>query len=222
MYASMLLVVSLTATQADAIPPMPDSAFQPVAGTSESFRTYEPAAAPPAQGTPIANPGITPGYSGARPTGYSGTNYTGMDPWSGPAASDWVGPGANGACDSCWGSGWNRWMGRYCGGPCSICSTCDLFPHYPYFPEHFGYYYFRPYNYVHIFEHQAIVARWGGDPRNPYSHELFTRLYENLPVDPPSPFVPGLRGVRSGLPDLEDLVPKKPDVPVPPAPGGEE
>lgn len=226
MYASMLLVMSLSASQAEVIPPIPtDGSFQPVAAAMETpYRTYEPASAP-------ANlPGNTAtGYSYSAPTQYSGgtqysgTNYTGMDPWSAPAAGDWVGPGANCECDSWWGRCCNRCFGCWGhGGPCSCCSTCDLFPHYPYYPEHHGYYYFRPYNYVHIFEHQAIVARWGGDARNPYSHELFTRLYDNLPVAPPTPYVPGLRGIRAGLPDLEDLVPKKADVPTPPAPGGEE
>jgi len=219
MYASMLLVMSLSATQAEVIPAIPaDGRFQPVAAAVETpYRTYEPAAAP-ANLAPAAQ--ASPQYTGSQ---YAGTNYTGMDPWSAPAAGDWVGPGADCQCNSWWGSCWNRCFGCFGrGGPCSCCSTCDMPPYYPYFPEYFGYYYFRPYNYVHIFEHQAIVARWGGDPRNPYSHELFTRLYDNLPVEPPAPYVPGLRGIRAGLPDLEDLVPKKPDTPLPPAPGGEE
>jgi len=58
-----------------------------------------------------------------------------------------------------------------------IDSTCDMQPHCPYFPANHGYYYFRPYHHSHIAAHQASVASWGGDRRNPYSNAIFSRIY---------------------------------------------
>lgn len=67
---------------------------------------------------------------------------------------------------------------RRCRGQCRCCgSTCDMFPHYPYLPVNRGYYYFRPYNWTMIGQHQNIAAAWGLDPMNPYSRELFEKLY---------------------------------------------
>jgi hypothetical protein len=40
-----------------------------------------------------------------------------------------------------------------------------------------GYYYFRPYHHSHIAAHQAVVAGWGGDPRNPYSNAIYRAVY---------------------------------------------
>jgi hypothetical protein len=48
-----------------------------------------------------------------------------------------------------------------------------MFPHYSYYPPMHGYYYFRPYHHCHIARHQSLVSCWGGDPRNPYSNEIF-------------------------------------------------
>jgi hypothetical protein len=52
-----------------------------------------------------------------------------------------------------------------------------MFPHYPYFPSMHGYYYFRPYHHSHVMLQQQRVAGWGGDPRNPYSNEIFQAVY---------------------------------------------
>jgi hypothetical protein len=83
--------------------------------------------------------------------------------------------GVHAACDCC-GSG--------CGGhPLSCRSTCDMPPHTPYLPELHGYYYFRPYNYTHVAEHQAFVKGFGADPRNPYSDGIFKKVYEQLGAD---------------------------------------
>lgn len=51
------------------------------------------------------------------------------------------------------------------------------FPHYPYFPCDHGYYYFQPYNVSHVALHQSIAAGWGIDARNPYSNEIFQKVY---------------------------------------------
>ena len=74
-----------------------------------------------------------------------------------------------------------------CGNPCcSFCqsgctskacrhSTCTLYPHYAYFPECHGYYYFTPYNWVHIDQHRMTIP--GQNFKNPYSNAVFDRLY---------------------------------------------
>jgi hypothetical protein len=49
--------------------------------------------------------------------------------------------------------------------------------HHAYFPVLHGYYYFRPYHPSHIPLHQQRVAGWGEDPRNPYSNDIFRRVY---------------------------------------------
>ncbi|MDA1017429.1 MAG: hypothetical protein O3A00_23605 [Planctomycetota bacterium] len=74
-----------------------------------------------------------------------------------------------------------------CGDPCCLfcqsgctskaCrhSTCTLYPHYAYFPECHGYYYFTPYNWVHIDQHRMTIP--GQDFKNPYSNAVFDQLY---------------------------------------------
>jgi hypothetical protein len=63
------------------------------------------------------------------------------------------------------------------GGLSYFRSFGDMPPHYPYYPEMHGYYYFRPYNYVHVPQQQEFVGSYGGDRRDPYSHELFKVIY---------------------------------------------
>ncbi len=46
-----------------------------------------------------------------------------------------------------------------------------------------GYYYFRPYNHRHVAEQQQTVAKWGGDPRNPYANEVFRQVYAEYKAD---------------------------------------
>ena len=55
-----------------------------------------------------------------------------------------------------------------------------MIQHHGYPPESHGYYYYQPYNYSRVAIKQAFVEQWGGDPRNPYSFELFARLKEEL------------------------------------------
>jgi hypothetical protein len=63
------------------------------------------------------------------------------------------------------------------GGLSYFVSLGDMPQHYPYFPEMHGYYYFRPYNYVHVPQQQEFVGSYGGDRRDPYSNELFKVIY---------------------------------------------
>ncbi len=59
---------------------------------------------------------------------------------------------------------------------CCVCGPdCpgDLYPHYAYFPQYHGHYYFRPYNYTTVLEQQQWATCAGLDPRNPYSNKVF-------------------------------------------------
>jgi hypothetical protein len=58
--------------------------------------------------------------------------------------------------------------------------ACSMPPHYMYYPESHGHYYFRPYNYRTILRHQDSVGRYGGDRRHPYDNRLFQSLYEEV------------------------------------------
>jgi hypothetical protein len=103
----------------------------------------------------------------------------------------------NDQCDGCCGRDRCR-----CLLGCGLCrclhhlyrclnSTCDMFPHYAYFPPMHGYYYFRPYHHSHLAQQQTSVTGWGGDPRNPYANEIFQRVYAEYQAEkgeaPPTP-----------------------------------
>lgn len=97
-------------------------------------------------------------------------------------------------------------------GPCA--STCNMIYHLTYFPENHGYYYFRPYTWTHIAEHQALITSWGGDPRNPYSHELFDRMYASGGIAPPTVIDRENRlPSRRALPSLEQMI-RRPENPI--------
>jgi hypothetical protein len=84
-----------------------------------------------------------------------------------------------------------------------------MFPHFAYYPHHHGYYYFRPYNWMHIIEHQARIVGMGGDSRNPYSIAMFDAIYEDFEqrfpqiIDPPAG---SIQPLGNGLPNVEDLL----------------
>jgi hypothetical protein len=86
--------------------------------------------------------------------------------------------------------------------------TCDLYQHYAYRPEYFGYYYYRPYNYVTVFEQKAEAGRIGGDPLNPYSIKMLDAIYAQFTISaPPLPPLEGTaKPLGSKLPQLEDLL----------------
>ena len=71
---------------------------------------------------------------------------------------------------------WEGGVKGWCGLSCFACAG-DMPPHYAYYPEMHGYYYFRPYNYVHVPQQQEFVGSYGGDRRDPYSNELFKVIY---------------------------------------------
>ncbi len=52
--------------------------------------------------------------------------------------------------------------------------------HIPYVAHPKNYYYFRPYNYFHIADHQNEVANYGGNPKHPYSNRVFQRAYDRV------------------------------------------
>jgi hypothetical protein len=97
-----------------------------------------------------------------------------------------------------------------------------MYPRTTYYPEAHGYYYFRPYNYVHVAQQQAIAVGWGADPRNPYSNEMFQGIYRQLEVPyylPEEVSPPSLpRGPATGLPRVG---PAPSAAPVQPLPGAQ-
>ncbi len=73
-----------------------------------------------------------------------------------------------------------RWMIReMCLGPL-FHGDCNMVPHTAYFPELHGYYYFRPYHYSHIRQHQEFVSSFGEDPRAPYANTIFQQVYKQM------------------------------------------
>jgi hypothetical protein len=99
--------------------------------------------------------------------------------------------------DDCEESCCDRHIQTYCIGP------GDFYPHYPYLPAYHGYYYFRPYNHMHVEEAAALVAQMGGDPRAPYSVEFLKRYFPPAPVE--NPIIPE----EDPYPLLEDLLEPK-------------
>ena len=64
------------------------------------------------------------------------------------------------------------------GGGCL--GACSMPPHYMYFPQSHGNYYFRPYNYRHVEQQQREAEAWGADGRQPYARTLFDKLYTDM------------------------------------------
>ncbi|MCA9228254.1 MAG: hypothetical protein KDA47_21675 [Planctomycetales bacterium] len=82
-------------------------------------------------------------------------------------------------CGHCGGLfGFGGCIDGSCEGGCF--NTCNMPPHYAYFPADHGNYYFRPYNYHRIATHQQFVMTYGGNPRHPYANEVFDRVYETI------------------------------------------
>jgi len=120
-------------------------------------------------------------------------------------------------CNSCnhdsFGSFCRKW-GKCKGGCHKYCfsSTCDMIQHYPYFPKNHGYYYYRPYNHIHVLEHQYQALSLGGDPRAPYLNQMFEKIYDEYAgIDYEenglgAMQLPTLTRRTSALPDLEAIV----------------
>ncbi len=114
--------------------------------------------------------------------------------------------GQSGCCDGC-GDGccW--------GGKCKkICwlkfhSTCDLIPHYAYLPENHGYYYFRPYNYIHVDEARRTVP--GRDPKFPFGTQIIDDFEANAGAEKTlaaNANTDMIRPRRQHLPPLEEAL----------------
>lgn len=110
----------------------------------------------------------------------------------------WCHWGDDDDCEPCC---WDRHLMNYCIGP------GDFYPHYPYLPVNHGYYYFRPYNFEHVYRDAEAAARMGGDPRAPYSVEFLRCYFPPAPVEEVT-----VSGMEPQLPLLEDLL--KPETPV--------
>jgi hypothetical protein len=96
---------------------------------------------------------------------------------------------------------------------CTLGSTCDMPPHYPYQPAYHGYYYFRPYNYTAVAAHQEAAVQMGLDPRMPYSVANFQRIYAKCPMQfsPTQAPIGTALPQGNGLPELESLLEAKPE-----------
>lgn len=133
-----------------------------------------------------------------------------------------------GACQSGYGTGGGAGVcgmcgSSYCDGCCQLKkrpwldwrTTGDMYPHYAYTPVYHGYYYFRPYNYTNILRQKGEVVALGGDPKAPYSHKMFLRIYEQIDLTAyeESPAngenLPVLEPIHTPLPSLEDILKSK-------------
>lgn len=92
---------------------------------------------------------------------------------------------------------------------CYCRSTCDMPPHFAYYPKYHGYYYFLPYNYSHVLRDIEAVRALNGDPRMPYSTAMFAAVYSEGVYEEaagfnrvPTPFPT----VSRTLPDLQQLL----------------
>jgi hypothetical protein len=87
-----------------------------------------------------------------------------------------------------------------------------MYPHYAYYPENHGHYYFQPYNWEHYSRDMAFLLGVGHVA--PYSEE---GLHELKPTTVPEQ--PLIHVRREKLPNLEDLLkPQSPEFPTPATP----
>lgn len=63
----------------------------------------------------------------------------------------------------------------------------NMLPHYHYFSGEHGYYYFQPNTVTRVAMQQAFVHSYGGDPRHPYSHKVFEKVYKIYGARHPAP-----------------------------------
>jgi hypothetical protein len=132
-------------------------------------------------------------------------------------------PGAvlDGVCHDCFGDGLAGCVDLYFFGLFYGChSTCNMPLHYPYYPPHHGYYTFKPYNFLHVFDDQALAPSLRGDPRTPYATLQFEAFYAEAGVDSDVSLpeakdlaLQPLRRRTRPLPDLEELLKPAPHAP---------
>lgn len=97
-------------------------------------------------------------------------------------------------CRRCCVSSWCR---LHC-----LDSTCDMHPHYAYYPENHGYYYYRPYNWEHYGQDTPRLLGLGYAA--PYSEDGFRELKPTTVIAQPALIPPS----KKSLPNLEDLLRK--------------
>ncbi|MDP1795950.1 MAG: hypothetical protein Q8K78_00640 [Planctomycetaceae bacterium] len=184
-------------------PPLPIETTPNVADPYEAPRVAPP---PPAidDRVPYAGPVIAEPLG--LPPGPPMEPAYGPEPVPGPG--EFVdGYGYGGGCPTCYGC-----PGDDDDDDCCLCNKiphpCNMYPHYAYYPKYHGHYYFRPYNYTTVFQHQQWATTAGIDPRNPYSNKIFCAAMagfaqsfrpENGPIGSALP-------VGNGLPQLEELL----------------
>jgi hypothetical protein len=141
-----------------------------------------------------------------------------------PITDEFCGACCEVSCDDCCECGWWTRCCCWCRGCCSCCySTCDMYPHYAYFPAHHGYYYMRPYNHQLVAVQRDWVVQFGGDARAPYSNEYLKDRFANLdiPGRPDNKIrsrqLPSLPSLADDLPDLQELLNAPEEAP--PTPG---
>lgn len=113
------------------------------------------------------------------PHGYQPGNFLGMQ--GSPS-----GTGAYGSAGALQGSEcfYNNGCSRN-GTCCSDwwCPPCTMSQRIEYWPVEHGYYYFRPYQMSHVVQQREIARSWGEDPRNPYDHKVFERVYAAMQAE---------------------------------------
>ncbi|QDU76568.1 hypothetical protein Pan97_36200 [Bremerella volcania] len=86
--------------------------------------------------------------------------------------------GCHGGCNGC-GYGHGGFYARHC-LPSPWHAPGNMTPHIPYVAYPKTYYYFRPYNMLHIPDQQARAAAWVENPALPYSNGVFDKVYAEL------------------------------------------
>lgn len=98
------------------------------------------------------------------------------------------------------------WAKRGLPAPCI--APDNMMPHLPYHTEAMRYYYFRPYNHMHIPVQQAEATSVGISYSQPYSNAIFQRVYAEVEA----------RGVPEQVPAHGGAAPLDvPPVPEPPS-----
>lgn len=75
-------------------------------------------------------------------------------------------------------------------GRCHSCckdSTCNMYQHYPYQPDNHGYYYFHPYNYTAVWQHQQWITTIGGIRGTRIPEQYSFRCTSSLRTPPTNP-----------------------------------
>lgn len=198
------VVIAFRDTGADDVSGTPPrytrSSFESVLKRSQEPATAEPMLPMPPPSEPLMF-GAAPHSASYSSLGSVETNY-------GTVYED------AGFCPECCGSK----FGHKCRGKLHAWKSVlkpDMAPHTPYRALPAEYYYFRPYNIMHIPQHQEEVVQYGEDPRMPYENSVFTEdLYEGLDD------MDGVKGEDIEPAPAEPMPPKATPEPPPTPPNG--